>query len=85
MVVLISPKQEEYEMLDSLLIQSELRFPVYIDLETTFEVINPDFIETPGLWQCILNRDKEPVLIGDPLSSDEVWNKYVEFMNHYGR
>lgn len=72
-------------MLDSMLIQLGVRFPVYIDLDSIFEEINPDIFETPGLWQCILNVHKEPVLTGDPLSSDDVWNKYVEFMNHHGR
>lgn len=72
-------------MLDSMLIQLEFRFPVYIDLDSIFEEINPDIFETPGLRQCILNVHKEPVLTGDSLSSDDVWNKYVEFMNHHGR
>ena len=70
-LALVSPKQSEHEYVSDLILSYVYPFPVFLDDEGAFFLRNPQFAGKPSnLHAVLVNQEKRPVLIGDPLGSE---------------
>jgi len=70
-LVLLTPKRSEREYVSDLILSYAYPFPVFLDDEGAFLLCNPQFSAKPSnLHTVLVNQEKRPVLIGDPLGSE---------------
>lgn len=66
--------------LQTLIIKSNFKYPVYLDRDNHF--YNENFIPEDLLLQCFLIDNKNKVLaVGNPIYRSEVWNYFKELIN----
>lgn len=84
MVVLFDVTPENYLSVETMLLEADLQFPVCIDVEGTFVANNPFIKQNKQFRQSLISKDGTPILFGNPLNSDEIWIKYIDFIRQYG-
>lgn len=83
--VLLTPKRNEKEYVTDLILSYVYPFPVFLDDAGEFFIRNPRFVGKPSnLHTVLVDPEKRPVLIGDPLGSDamaELFYKRIQTIN----
>ena len=75
MLILFSPARKDIPYLTHVLSFKNYPFPVYIDINNEFPVINtlPD---EPKYHSFLLNYMRMPIFVGDPTTNNKLWSLF---------
>lgn len=75
-IFILSPKYENRKSID---ISTMLfRYPMYIDRDYNFPVLNPTLPKDRRLHVFLLNRKNQVILIGNPIGNEALWDLYKQ-------
>ena len=80
LVVIYAPKLGEFELTIDILQEKRLNYKAYVDSSFIYENSNPEIRNCELLHFCMVNDERKPIVFGNPLLSDEVWERYVDII-----
>lgn len=81
LVFVLSPKQDEYTSVKSILHSCHYEWAIYIDKVNAFWKANPQ-IPKDGIYHCaLLDKYNHVVIIGNPLKNKTIFNMIVKRVN----
>lgn len=81
-MTILSPKPEEYNDVILALQVREFDFPVYVDYSGDFGRLNKCIPEDPRFHCFLINRERKPVFVGDPLASTTLWDLFCKVLDN---
>ena len=81
-VVLYSPAYKEYKSLIANLKLDSLFFPVYVDIKSSFDQLNPIIPSDSRYHTFLLDKNNKVVLVGNPLASDAMWDLFRKTLDN---
>lgn len=81
-MIIFSPKEDDYNKVKKELILRGFEYPVYLDRKREFIKLNSDAISSKDVRfnSFLLNSSYKPIYIGDPMTSDKLWNIFLQIL-----
>ncbi len=76
-LLIMSPSEDNLRII-SLLIGGKFLFPVVIDSENSFSRLNPDIPIDPRFNHFLVDRNRHPVFVGNPLVNPKVHKQFIK-------
>lgn len=83
MIVILSPAAEDRERILEQLNYRELSFGVYLDATNSFAKLNPLVEKDPRFHLFLTDRSNHPVVVGDPLRSQTIFDLMLNQINYH--
>ncbi len=81
MLVVFSPKEEEFQEILSLLKDRKYPYPVAMDINGDFGRFNSFIPEDSRFHSFLTDSNRKPIFIGNPLYSSELWKMFIKRLN----
>jgi len=80
-MTILSPKEEEFEEIITGLLDRNFNYPVYIDTGD-FSYLNTCIPEDHRFHSFLINQEKKPIFVGDPISSINLWDLFCKVVDN---
>lgn len=77
-LLIVSPSEEDNLRIISSIIGGKFLFPVLVDPEDSFSRLNPDIPSDPRFNHFLIDRDRHPVFVGNPLINTKVYKQFIK-------
>lgn len=77
-LLIVSPSEEDNLRIISSIIGGKFLFPVVIDMGDSFSRLNPDIPSDPRFNHFLIDRNKHPVFVGNPLINTKVYKQFIK-------
>ncbi len=79
---IFSPKIEDYDNLIEKIIIKNFEYPIYIDFTGSFREINKYIPTNKKFHIFLLDADKKPIFVGNPIISGDLWELFISVLNN---
>lgn len=83
-VTIFAPRQEEYDEVIRQLMVLDFPYPIYVDFDGSFRKANPCIPEDKRFHCFLLDKDGHPVFVGNPVSSERMWDLFGKALEKAG-
>jgi len=83
LIIIFSQSSTEIQSLMSILKNSNLTVPIYIDYNQEFELLNKDMPDDYRFHYFLMDFDGRPLFVGDPTSSQRLKNLFQKVVQKY--
>ncbi len=84
-MTIFSPREDEYDELLTKLIVNNFEYPIYIDFSGSFRQRNKAIPEDRRFHSFLINSSGQPVFVGDPTASDQLWSLFLKSLEDIGK
>ena len=82
-MIIFSPKEDDYNKVKKELILRGLEYPVYLDRNGQFIKLNENAIPKDSRFNAFLmDTDGRPIYVGDPTQSGKLWEIFLQTMEN---
>ena len=75
-LMIFSPRDEEYDAVVTELMVADYLYPIYIDYRGEFSKHNTSIPTDRRFHSFLLDKDGHPVFVGNPVSNETMWNLF---------
>lgn len=77
-VILFSPLADDVQDVLADIIDCGFEYPIYLDQYGEFGKLNPNIPTDKKFHSFMVNRDGQPIFIGNPLNNQKLWNIFMK-------
>ncbi len=77
-LLILSPSEEDNLRTISSIMRGKFLFPVVIDPGDSFSRLNPDIPSDPRFNHFLIDRNRHPVFVGNPLVNTKVHKQFIK-------
>ena len=77
LVIIFSPKRDEYSYIEEAISSNPIDYPIYLDRDNLFLKSNK---VSKGISVCLLDSCNNVILRGMPIGNDALWNHYKDLI-----